>query len=568
MIVPSVTIVGCRLILCLFCALLFTLPVYAQDFDELNNQAYKEKENKNYNKAIELSTQSINKKVSARAYIIRGESRANLKDYESAIADYNAALLNYSGYYNNNEEKGGVYHWLGFIKQKLSRYGDAISDYNSALSYNSKEGETVYWNRGTCYYNLGKYKDADEDYKKAIDRTSDNKDLSSLYIERGKCQAKLGIYETAYSLFTRAIGYNSKNYLAYWERAYYKNLKDKNEEALSDYSKAIEIALETKLNNNDDLVSLYRNKALVHQDLKQYENALAAINKAIEVNPNMAKAYRTRAVIYEGMKKYDKAKADYENTITLETNKKTKADIYLDRSMMEWKVLDYKSCLDDLKKAVDLDPTNGMLYWHRSLVNGYKKNYSLAIKEANTALDIYKSDTSSTASLLWVRALHKDNAGDYRGAAEDLQTYLKILPEAYGAFYELGRLYKMKIKNNDLANANLSKAADLAKKKADTTKYCYIKVIKGDKDEAIKKMLQVVENNKDDKYFYDDLHNMACIYALAGNTAKGLEYIDKSLAAGYDNYLHLVNDRDLVSLMKLPQWKTILTKYKVPVPKL
>ena len=61
---------------------------------------------------------------------------------------------------------------------------------------------------------------------------------------------------------------------------------------------------------------------------------------------------------------------------------------------------------------------------------------------------------------------------------------------------------------------------------------------------------------------------MTCIYALAGNAQKAFEYLDRSLKAGFDDYLHLVNDRDLLSLMKLPQWKTILAKYKVPAPKM
>ena len=564
--VPNVTIVVCRLIFCLFCLLVFTQPVYAQDFEELNNMAYKEKENKNYNKAIELSTQSINKKVNARAYIIRGISRLNLKDFEAAIEDLTAALLNYSSYYTNNTEKAGIYFWRGWCKHSLYHYADAITDYNAAFSNDYNNVSTLYWNRGLCYSNLMKYKEAEDDYIKAIDRISESKDLSSLYYERASCQAELGNYEKAYTLFARAISYNSKNYRAYWLRAYYKNLKYNYEDALVDYTKAIDIATETNSSNINDLNILYRNKALVHQNLKQYDNAIAAITKVIEISSNLANGYRTRADIYKSMKKYEKAKADYGNAIALETDKKVKADIYLTRSMMHWNILDYKSCLDDLNKAVALDPSNGMLYWHRSLAYGYKKNYPVAIKEANSALDLYKSDSSSTTSLIWLRALHKDKAGDYKGAAEDLQNYLKYYPASYGGYYELGRLFKLKLKNNDLANANLSKSAELAENKLDTVKYCYIKVIKGDKEEAIKKMLQVVENNKDSKYWYDDLHNMACIYALAGNTAKALEYVDKSLAAGFDDYLHLVNDRDLISLMKLPQWKTMLAKYKVPTP--
>ena len=558
----------------LICFVLLFTPVFsaAQEFDDLNDQAYKERDNKNYKRAIEICTQSINKKVNARAYILRADCRYELNDYEAAMDDYNSALTYYSDYYgSDNKEKAGIYYYLGRCKQQLRRYNDAISDFNTSLTNNYSEPGYAYWNRGACNYNLGKYKDAEDDYIKAIDRISDNEDLSALYEQRGDCQAQLGNYETAYTLYARAITYNANNYNPYWQRGHYKSQEGKYEEALTDFNKAIElITAEGNTANNNDLAILYRNRALMHKSLKQYDDALAAINKSVQTDPNMSKTYRIRGEIYQAMKKYDKAGADYENAITLQTDKKIKSDIYLDRSMMKWNILDYKSCLDDLNKAVEADSEDGMNHWHLSMLYGYKKNYPFAIKECNAAMDVYKSDSSSTASLFWLRASHKDNAGDYKGAVEDYQAYLKYYPNSYSGYYELGRLFKWKLKNNDLADANLSKAVEMADKYKDTVKGCYIKIIKGEKEEALKTMLQVMQltSQTDDYYYKWNLHNLTCLYALAGNIPKAFEYMDKSIKAGFDDYLHLVNDRDLVSLMKLPQWKVILAKYKVPQPKL
>lgn len=559
-----------HIFLSLVSILLFSITVLAQDFEDLNNQANKEMLNNNYQKAIELSNQSINKKINIRAYIIRAICRVELKDYDASLDDLNSALTYYSDYYgSDNKEKARIYFYRGRCKQEKRRYNDAIDDFNTALSYNYTEAGYAYWNRGVCYYKLIKYKDADGDYIKAIERISDKEAQSSLYSNRGDCQAKLGNYETAYSLYARAITYNANNYNAYWLRAYYKDLDYKYEEALTDYNKAIEII--TTLGGsakNNDLAILYRNVAIMHQTLKQYDDAVLAINKSIGADPNNAKSYRTRADIYKSLKKYDNAKGDYENAITLQTDKKIKSDIYLDRSMMEWNILDYKSSLNDLNKAVEADPEDGMNHWHLSILYGHKKNFPLAFKECNTAMSLYKNDSSSTASLLWLRASHKDNAGDYKGAVEDFQTYLKYYPNSYSGYYELGRLFKLKMKNDDLADANLSKALEISDKEKDTVKSCYIKVVKGEIEDAIKKMLQVMRLTPvTDEYNYKwNLHSLACIYALAGNTAKALEYVDKSLKAGYDDYLHLVNDRDLISLMKLPQWKSILTKYNVQNP--
>ncbi len=558
-----------HLLICLLPFLLYCQSSLAQDFDEINNEAFKERDNKNYQKALELCTQALGKKINARSFIIRADCRYELGDYRAAIDDFESALTYYSEYYSENKEKAGIYYMMGRSKHELGRYGAAISDYNSALTYNYEEPGFVYWNRGACYYETGKYKDADDDYIKAIGKISASADLSTLYSNRGDCQAMLGDYETAFTYYDRSISYNAKNYNPYWQRGHYKSQKYKYEEALADFNKAIDIIKEAATPaNNNDLAVLYRNKALMHKSLKQYDEALVAINKSAATDPNMAKTYRVRAEIYQAMKKYDKAKAEYENAITLQTDKKIKANIYLDRSMMEWNLLDYKSCLEDLNRAILQDPANGMFNWHRSMLYGYKKNYPAAIKENNAALELYKSDSSSTASLLWLRASHKDNSGDYNGAVEDYKAYLKYYPKSYSGYYELGRLFKLKLKNNDLANANFSKATDLAENANDTSKLCYISLLKGDKEAAFKKMMEHIEANKSDDYQYKwELHNMTCLFAMAGNAPKAFEFLDKSLKAGFDDYLHLVNDRDLISLMKLPQWKTILTKYKVPVPK-
>lgn len=95
--------------------------------------------------------------------------------------------------------------------------------------------------RGTCYYELGKYKDAKEDYTKAIDRIKDSNDLSAIYSDKGDCEAKLVSYDVVYTLYTRAITYNSNNYNAYWQRGHYKGQEKKHAEAIADFDKAIEI---------------------------------------------------------------------------------------------------------------------------------------------------------------------------------------------------------------------------------------------------------------------------------------------------------------------------------------
>ena len=548
-------------------ALFSTLPCFAQSFDDLNEQADKEYAANNYQKAIELATSGINLKVNPRSYFIRADSRFSLKDYEAAQEDYTKAISDYSSYYSTDKYKGRLYYWRARCKQNLGKYTEAITDFNTSLSYNFEDAGFAYWNRGNSYYSLLKYKESDEDYAKAIDRITDTKDLAKLYKYRGDCNGKLEDYTAADKLYTRAIGYNTDYYQAYWSRGYNRVTNGKEDDGLSDYLKAVSVIDATDAKDkNEDLAAIYRNIALIHYDREKNEAALAAINKSLLANPNYVKGFQTRADIYLQMKNYAKSKSDYTNAISLVNDDKIISNLYFDRSYkIAWKALDYKGALDDLNKSIALDNKDPMKYWHRAITYGYKKDYPKAMADCNKAIELYGE--KPLAGLYILRASFKERLGDIKGAVSDYQLALKADNNNASVYYELGRLFKTKMKNNDLAETNLLKAMDISKPEGTSATHIYAKMIRGESAEAIAMILQKVEKYKDDDYQYPwQLHNAACIYALSGNKLKALEFLDKSLAAGFDDYDHLVNDKDLVSLTTLPQYNTILAKHKVPKP--
>src|SRR5258706_1863567 len=556
------------LLLAIMCLVLFPVLLYAQDFDELNEQADKEYSANNYQKAIDLATRSINLKINPRSYFIRADCRFSLKDYEAALDDYNTAISNYSSYYNTDKYKGRLYYWRGRSKQKLKKYNDAISDFNNSLTNNYEDTGYAYWNRGNCYYELEMYKESDDDYAKAIDRLSASKDLANLYKYRGDCNAKLENYDNAEKFYTRAISYDADYYSAYWSRGYYRHLNLKNDDAIADYIKATSIIEASGTNDhNTDLAAIYRNMTLLDIDLEKYTEALKHINKSLLADPNYVDAFKTRAEIYQHLKMYDKAKADYTNAISLVNDDKTISDLYFERSYkLDWEILDYKTALDDLNKSIALDSKSSMKFWHRAITYDYKKDYPKALAECAKAIQLYGE--KGTSGLYTLRASLKEKTGDIKGAISDYQAAIKLDNNSASIYYNLGRLFKTKLKNDDLAQINLTKAFEMSKEESTSATYAYAKVVNGESEEGISLILKNIEKNKDDNYQNKwQLHNAACIYALAGNKVKALEYLDKSLAAGFDDYNHLVNDRDLLSISILPQYKAMLTKYKVPQPK-
>ena len=177
-------------IACLFaCSNLLPLTGFAQEFDDLNDQADKEYAANNYQKAMDLANRAISIKVNARSYFIRADCRFSLKDYDAALTDYNTAISDYTNYYTTDKYKGRMYYWRGRCKQKLTKYDDAITDFNASFTYSYEEPGYAYWNRGNCYYELGEYQKGDDDYANSIDKLTDTKDLAKLYKYRGDCQA-------------------------------------------------------------------------------------------------------------------------------------------------------------------------------------------------------------------------------------------------------------------------------------------------------------------------------------------------------------------------------------------
>ena len=93
------------------------------------------------------------------AYIARGLSKIDLKDYEGAIADYDKAIL-------IDTDNAISYNNRAIAKRKLEDYIGAIADYTKAIELDP-EYESAYLNRGLSREKLGDLKGACKDWTKA-----------------------------------------------------------------------------------------------------------------------------------------------------------------------------------------------------------------------------------------------------------------------------------------------------------------------------------------------------------------------------------------------------------------
>lgn len=67
--------------------------------------------------------------------------------------------------------------------------------------------------------------------------------------------------------------------------------------------------------------NVYFHKALAFSQMEEYDQAISALSKAIDIKKDYAIAYLNRGVIYQKLGEKEKATADYQRTIDLGTNR-------------------------------------------------------------------------------------------------------------------------------------------------------------------------------------------------------------------------------------------------------
>ncbi len=81
----------------------------------------------------------------------------------------------------------------------------------------------------------------------------------------------------------------------------------------------------------------------------------------------------------------------------------------------------------------------------------------------------------------------------------------------------------------------------------------------GDYDEAIEYLNKILKLNPNSDVA---LYNLACIYSLRKEKEKALEYLKKSIIAGFIDWKHISQDTDLDNIRDMPEYKKLMSNKK------
>ena len=278
----------------------------------------------------------------ANAYFNRGASRAELKQYEAAIADLDEAI-------RLQPDHAGGYHNRGVSKAELEQHAAAIADLDEAIRLRPDYADS-YHSRGLSKTRLEQYTDAIADFDEAIRLQPEQ---WNAYHGRGISKAELGQYAAAIADLDEVIRLQPDHAASYYIRGFSKGRLEESEAAIVDFDEAIRL--------RPDFAQAYGGRGAVKADLKQYEAAIADLDEAIRLQPDNAGANFARGAVKVELKQYEAAIADLDEAIRLQPDN---ADAYFDRGAVKAELRQYEAAIVDLDKAISLQPDH---------VSGYRK---------------------------------------------------------------------------------------------------------------------------------------------------------------------------------------------------
>jgi len=198
----------------------------------------------------------------------------------------------------------------------------------------------------------------------------------------------------------------------------------------------------------------YYTLSVAYVSQARFDEALANINKAIELAPGLAQAYAVRAGIYHFKNDLDAAISDSNKALELNLKHETP---YIIRGFAYNSKMQFDRGIDDLNKALEINPQAGAAYYGRG--NSYvgKNDYDRGIADytkaialgSNDAQTYYNRGTAYAKKELWDNALSDftkaielnpnlapaynnraiiyEKKGDATRAASDKKKYLELI---------------------------------------------------------------------------------------------------------------------------------------------
>lgn len=300
-----------------------------------------------------------------------------------------------------------AYHYRGDAYRNLGRHKQAVDDYTQTIKLRPKD-PFRYYARALVYMDMGRNAQAVSDLTRAI---SLKPAYRNFYLARARANEALNKYDAAIADYNKYLGKRRATTALTLEivPVYVKSYRFTDAQRLLD--KAVK--------NGADQADIHYWQGRVLSGQGRADEAISAYSKAIHRDEAHAQAYRYRAGTFKDMADYPAALEDFTKLIELQPE----ASYYNRRGLVYEEMGQFSKAAEDYTQAIELAPKWAIPYNNRGFAKMHLKNWA--------------------------------------GAKEDLETAIKLDPTAPTPYINLAGVYWLSKKDRKNAYQNVDKALRL-----------------------------------------------------------------------------------------------------------
>jgi len=271
-----------------------------------------------YDKAIQMDPGTIEPYLAKTIIFLKDNNIGEIKKISEKLAQLDKESYTYNLV-------------LGILNHQEAEYGKAVAAFKKAQTLNSRNDSKVYFYFGQLLFDQEKYRKSSNSFKQALEISEGNREYR---ISLSKSLAKERKYRDIVELYGNMQGRKGETY------------------------KAMEIV------------------SVAYYKLRDYDNALKYINKALAKNASSPILFYKKAEILLAKKELDLAEQAIETSITLDIKEPLS---YILHAKILIKRSDFRGAVEKVKEAGQLDKENPNIHLLKGIIYKNLDNYKKAL---------------------------------------------------------------------------------------------------------------------------------------------------------------------------------------------
>lgn len=293
--------------------------------------------------------------------------------------------------------------------------------------------------RGNTLYNLNRFKEALENYDRAI---SIRPDYAEVWQDKAKTLYELKQYRESQSAYDKAIELKPEYLEAWTGRGYALDKLQQSQGAISSFDNALKI--------KPDYPQAWQGKGDALLNSQRYEDAIASYEKAVEFQPNLYQAWYNRGQAQQNLKHYEPAVQSYQKAVEIKSDNpeawNNLGNVFLELNKNQ-------EAFESYEKAVRFQPNFHQAWYSKGIALLKMRRHEEAVEAYETTVKLKPDYSQAWYNLGW--SYHELRR--YEQAIECYSKALDLNPRKEQAWYNRGNA-QYNLKRYEEAIASYSEA--------------------------------------------------------------------------------------------------------------